>query len=60
MNSQMSDDRFMSGKQIIEPRHAKSKAQISFAVYREVDQRLCFRYIDSTIQLLPKSEISSI
>ena len=27
---------------------------------READQRLCFRYIDSTIHLLSKSEISSI
>ena len=27
---------------------------------READQRLCFRYIDSTISLLSKSEISSI
>ena len=26
----------------------------------EADQRLCFRYIDSTITLLSKSEISSI
>ena len=26
---------------------------------READQRLCLRYIDSTIPLLPKSEISS-
>ena len=26
---------------------------------READQRLCFRYIDSTIPLLPKYEISS-
>ena len=26
---------------------------------READQRLCFRYSDSTIPLLPKSEISS-
>ena len=26
----------------------------------EADQRLCFRYIDSTIPLLPKSEISSL
>ena len=24
---------------------------------READQRLCFRYIDSTIPLFPKSEI---
>ena len=26
----------------------------------EADQRLCFRYLDSTIPLLPKSEISSL
>ena len=26
---------------------------------READQRLCFRYTDSTIPLPPKSEISS-
>ena len=27
---------------------------------RTADQRLCFRYMDSTIPLLPKSEISSL
>ena len=27
---------------------------------READQRLCFRYTDSTIPVLPKSEISNI
>ena len=27
---------------------------------READQRLCFRYTDSTIPLLPKSDISSL
>ena len=27
---------------------------------READQRLCFRYTDNTIPLLPKSEISSL
>ena len=27
---------------------------------READHRLCFRYIDSTIPLLPKYEISSL
>ena len=27
---------------------------------READQRLCFRYSDSTIPLLPKSETSSL
>ena len=26
----------------------------------EADQRLCFRYMDSAIPLLPKSEISSL
>ena len=26
---------------------------------READQRLCFRYTDSTLPVLPKSEISS-
>ena len=27
---------------------------------READQRLCFRYIDSAIPLLPKLEISGV
>ena len=27
---------------------------------READQRLCFRYMDSTVPLLPESEISSL
>ena len=27
---------------------------------READQRLCFRYMDCTISLLPKCEISSL
>ena len=27
---------------------------------READQRLCFRYIDNTLPLLSKSEISSL
>ena len=27
---------------------------------READQRLCFRFMDSTIHLLSKSEISSV
>ena len=27
---------------------------------READQRLCFRFLDSTIPLLSKSEISSL
>ena len=51
-----------------EPRHqknrifayAKTKTQISFRGNREADQRLCFRYLDSTIPLLPKSKISSL
>ena len=28
--------------------------------YREADQRLCFRFVASTISLLPKSQISSL
>ena len=28
--------------------------------YREADQRLCLRYTDSTIPILPKSKISSL
>ena len=49
---------------LIEPRrektvfffaYAKTKTQIS-----EADQRLCFRYTDSTIPLVSKSEISSL
>ena len=28
--------------------------------HREADQRLCFRYMDSTIPLLSKSEISRL
>ena len=39
--------------------YAKTKTQISFG-NREADQRLCFRYTNSTIPLLPKSEISSL
>ena len=37
--------------------YAKTKTQISFAV---AVQRLCIRYIDSTIPLLSKSEISCL
>ena len=40
--------------------YAKTKTLISFAVLnREADQRLCFGYIDTTVPLLSKSEISS-
>ena len=39
---------------------AKTKTQISFAVNSEADQRLYFRYLDSTIPLLPKYKISSL
>ena len=31
-----------------------------FCSNREADQHLCFRYMDSTIPLLPKSEILSL
>ena len=38
--------------------YAKTKPQISCAVAAQLINRLCFRYTDSTIPLLPKSEIS--
>ena len=50
-----------------EPRHDKNKFCIcenkdadQLCGNREADQRLCFRYIDSTIPLLSKYEISSL
>ena len=49
---------------IIEPRrektgflHMRKQRRRSASRYREADQRLCFRYTDSTIPVLPKSEI---
>ena len=52
---------------IFEPRHEKTKFRIcenkdadQLRGNREADQRLCFRYMDSTIPLLSKSEISSL
>ena len=39
--------------------YAKTKDADQLRGNREADQRLCFRYTDSTIPLLPKSEISS-
>ena len=52
---------------IIEPRREKTgflhicenKGADQLRGNREADQRLCFRYTDSTIPLLPQSEISS-
>ena len=51
---------------LFEPRHEKpgfciceNKDADQLRGEREADQRLCFRYTDSTIPLLPKSEISS-
>ena len=38
----------------------ETKDADQFRGNREADQRLCFRYTDSTIPLLPKSEISSL
>ena len=46
----------------MEPRHEKTVffciCENKDADHREADQRLCFRYTDSTIPLLPKYEIS--
>ena len=38
----------------------KDADQLRGTVKREADQRLCFRYTDSTIPLLSKSEISNL
>ena len=38
----------------------ENKAADQLRGNREADQRLCFRYSDSTIPLLPKSEVSSL
>ena len=38
----------------------ENKAADQLRGNREADQRLCFRYLDSTIRLLPKSEFSSL
>ena len=38
----------------------ENKAADQLCGYRTADQRLCFRYTDSTIPLLPVSEISSL
>ena len=50
-----------------EPRHEKTgfshvrkQSKDQLRGNREADQRLCFRYIGSTIPLLSKSEISSL
>ena len=39
--------------------HMRNKDADQLRGNREADQRLCFRYTESTIPLLPKSEISS-
>ena len=39
--------------------YAKNKDADQLRGYREADQRLCFRYIDSTIPLLSNSGLSS-
>ena len=41
-------------------RKCENKAADQLCGNRITDQRLCFRYMDSTIPLLPKSEISSL
>ena len=40
--------------------HMRKQRRRSASRYREADQRLCFRYKDSTISLLPKYKISSL
>ena len=38
----------------------ENKDAVQLRGNREADQRICFRYTDRTIPLLPKSEISSL
>ena len=47
---------------LYEPRCEKTGffAYVKTKTHQEADQCLCFRYTDSTIPLLPKSEISSL
>ena len=40
--------------------HAKNKDADQLRGDRKADHRLCFRYTDSTVPLLSKSEISSL
>ena len=40
--------------------HMRKQRRRSASRYREADQRLCFRYTDSTIPPLPKYKISSL
>ena len=48
-------------KQTNEPHHEKSNIlHMRKQRRRSANQRLCFRYIDNTIPLLPKYEISSL
>ena len=59
---------FMETLKTDEQRHEKTnvmhmrnqRRRSASRYYREADQRLCFRYTDSTIPLLPTSEISSL
>ena len=60
------DDNIYVGIGIFEPRpektgflHMRKQRRRSARGNSEADQRLCFRYTDSTIPHLPKSEISS-
>ena len=40
--------------------HMRKKDADQLCGNRKADQRLCFRYIDSTIPIFPKSEFSSL
>ena len=45
---------------ICEKQRRRSASRLQLRGNREADQRLCFRYIASTIPLLSKSEISNL
>ena len=67
----MNDDALSDSNYIIFERRHEKTVFFSFCICenkdadqlrgnREADQRLCFRYMDSTIPLLSKSEITSL
>ena len=68
ITSTVKDLKLLDTKNITEPRREKTgflhvcenKDADQLRSNREADQRLCFRYMDSTIPLLPKHEISSL
>ena len=67
----MRNSDFSNENNLCSTSHYQDSVKAAFCIYknkdadqlpgdREADQRLCFRYMDSTIPLLPIYEISSL